>query len=154
SQADRLRQATRHHGPAASRPAASIGRSGTKSITPSWCMAAAPSASSTTWRRGYGPPWTPPTVRTPDGKRDLSDCRCPPPAHPEPVLDSDHRQARQARLTPHRAGTGVVCHAPVLQRSNPMPASTCMIAMRDGIRLATDLHLPDGAGPYPVIIER
>ena len=40
----------------ASRPAASIGRTGTKSITPSWCMAAAPSASSTTWRSGYGPP--------------------------------------------------------------------------------------------------
>ena len=35
-----------------------------------------------------------------------------------------------------------------------MPASTCMVAMRDGIRLATDVHLPDGAGPFPVIMER
>jgi putative CocE/NonD family hydrolase len=29
-----------------------------------------------------------------------------------------------------------------------------MVAMRDGIRLATDIHLPDGAGPFPVILER
>ncbi len=26
--------------------------------------------------------------------------------------------------------------------------------MRDGVRLATDLHLPEGAGPFPVILER
>ncbi len=31
---------------------------------------------------------------------------------------------------------------------------TVMAPMRDGIRLATDLHLPDGAGPFPVILER
>ncbi|HEY5301681.1 MAG TPA: CocE/NonD family hydrolase [Acetobacteraceae bacterium] len=29
-----------------------------------------------------------------------------------------------------------------------------MVAVRDGIRLATDIHLPDGAGPFPVILER
>jgi putative CocE/NonD family hydrolase len=29
-----------------------------------------------------------------------------------------------------------------------------MVAMRDGVRLATDLYLPDGAGPFPVILER
>jgi putative CocE/NonD family hydrolase len=29
-----------------------------------------------------------------------------------------------------------------------------MVTMRDGVRLATDLHLPDGAGPFPVILER
>jgi putative CocE/NonD family hydrolase len=29
-----------------------------------------------------------------------------------------------------------------------------MVPMRDGVRLATDLHLPDGAGPFPVILER
>jgi uncharacterized protein len=28
------------------------------------------------------------------------------------------------------------------------------IPVRDGIRLATDIHLPDGAGPFPVILER
>jgi putative CocE/NonD family hydrolase len=33
-------------------------------------------------------------------------------------------------------------------------AETRMVAMRDGIRLATDLHLPEGAGPFPVILER
>ena len=31
---------------------------------------------------------------------------------------------------------------------------THMVAMRDGIRLATDVYLPDGAGPFPVIMER
>ncbi len=31
---------------------------------------------------------------------------------------------------------------------------TRMVAMRDGVRLATDIHLPDGAGPFPVILER
>jgi putative CocE/NonD family hydrolase len=29
-----------------------------------------------------------------------------------------------------------------------------MVPMRDGIRLATDLYLPDGPGPFPVILER
>lgn len=29
-----------------------------------------------------------------------------------------------------------------------------MIPMRDGVRLATDLHMPTGAGPWPVILER
>lgn len=29
-----------------------------------------------------------------------------------------------------------------------------MVAMRDGVRLATDVHLPNGAGPFPVIMER
>jgi uncharacterized protein len=31
---------------------------------------------------------------------------------------------------------------------------TKMAPMRDGIRLATDVHLPDGIGPFPVILER
>ncbi len=35
-----------------------------------------------------------------------------------------------------------------------MSISTHMVAMRDGIRLATDVHLPDGAGPFPVTMER
>ena len=29
-----------------------------------------------------------------------------------------------------------------------------MIAMRDGVRLATDIYLPDGDGPFPVILTR
>ncbi len=32
--------------------------------------------------------------------------------------------------------------------------NTLMVAMRDGIRLATSLHLPDGPGPFPVVLER
>ena len=35
-----------------------------------------------------------------------------------------------------------------------MSIATHMVAMRDGVRLATDVHLPDGAGPFPVIMER
>lgn len=31
---------------------------------------------------------------------------------------------------------------------------TVMVAMRDGIRLATDIHAPPGPGPFPVILER
>ena len=31
---------------------------------------------------------------------------------------------------------------------------TQMVMMRDGVRLATDIHMPDGAGPWPVILER
>ncbi len=31
---------------------------------------------------------------------------------------------------------------------------TEMVAMRDGVRLATDVYLPDGAGPFPVVLER
>jgi putative CocE/NonD family hydrolase len=29
-----------------------------------------------------------------------------------------------------------------------------MVPCRDGVRLATDVHLPEGAGPWPVILER
>jgi putative CocE/NonD family hydrolase len=32
--------------------------------------------------------------------------------------------------------------------------SDVMVPMRDGIRLATDAYLPDGPGPFPVILER
>ena len=31
---------------------------------------------------------------------------------------------------------------------------TEMVVMRDGVRLATDIHLPAGDGPWPVILER
>jgi putative CocE/NonD family hydrolase len=35
-----------------------------------------------------------------------------------------------------------------------MKLHTEMVPMRDGVRLATDIHLPDGAGPFPLILER
>ena len=35
-----------------------------------------------------------------------------------------------------------------------MSTDTIMVPMRDGVRLATDVHLPDGIGPFPVIMER
>ncbi len=33
-------------------------------------------------------------------------------------------------------------------------AMTDMVAMRDGVRLATDVYVPEGDGPWPVILER
>lgn len=35
-----------------------------------------------------------------------------------------------------------------------MPMHTAMVALRDGVRLATDLYLPEGDGPFPVVLER
>jgi hypothetical protein len=35
-----------------------------------------------------------------------------------------------------------------------MNSRTEMVALRDGVRLATDIHLPDGPGPWPVILQR
>ncbi|MGE0420581.1 MAG: CocE/NonD family hydrolase, partial [Acetobacteraceae bacterium] len=32
--------------------------------------------------------------------------------------------------------------------------TTLMVPMRDGVRLATDVYLPNGAGPFPVVMER
>ncbi len=32
--------------------------------------------------------------------------------------------------------------------------TTHMVPARDGVRMATDVYLPDGAGPFPVIMER
>jgi len=76
----------------ASRPVISIGRSGTKSGTPSRCMAAASSASSGTWTGGWPPSAsaTSPTVRTPAGLRHPHDRQRPPPVRPK-------REARRNR---------------------------------------------------------
>lgn len=35
-----------------------------------------------------------------------------------------------------------------------MRLETVMIEMRDGVKLATDIYLPEGEGPFPVILER
>jgi uncharacterized protein len=35
-----------------------------------------------------------------------------------------------------------------------MVMETALVAMRDGVRLATDIYRPDGAGPFPVVLER
>ncbi len=32
--------------------------------------------------------------------------------------------------------------------------TTVLVAVRDGVRLATDVYLPEGAGPFPVVLER
>ena len=36
----------------------------------------------------------------------------------------------------------------------PLNDREAMVPMRDGVRLATDVHLPSGAGPFPVVLER
>ena len=37
---------------------------------------------------------------------------------------------------------------------NPAPAKTVRIVMSDGVRLATDIYLPAGDGPFPVVFSR
>jgi uncharacterized protein len=43
--------------------------------------------------------------------------------------------------------------ASTLTAAEPRP-QTEMVAARDGVRLATDVYLPEGAGPWPVILAR
>ncbi len=38
--------------------------------------------------------------------------------------------------------------------ASPLSNVTRMVPMRDQVRLATDVYLPEGAGPFPVILER
>ena len=38
--------------------------------------------------------------------------------------------------------------------ATPLKAQTVQIAMRDGIHLATDIYLPEGEGPFPVVFSR
>lgn len=40
------------------------------------------------------------------------------------------------------------------EAAHPPQVSTTMVPMRDGVRLATDIYLPAGTGPFPVIMER
>jgi uncharacterized protein len=35
-----------------------------------------------------------------------------------------------------------------------MTMTTAMVPMRDGVRLATDIYVPDGSGPFPLVMER
>lgn len=36
----------------------------------------------------------------------------------------------------------------------PKPPSEQMVAVRDGVKLATDVYLPEGTGPWPVVLTR
>ncbi|MDT8427421.1 MAG: CocE/NonD family hydrolase [Pseudomonadales bacterium] len=38
--------------------------------------------------------------------------------------------------------------------AQPEPSQTVMVPMRDGINLATNLYLPEGDGPWPVVLTR
>lgn len=42
----------------------------------------------------------------------------------------------------------------VLAAEKPKMIANAMVAMRDGIHLATDIYLPEGDGPFPVLFER
>jgi putative CocE/NonD family hydrolase len=44
--------------------------------------------------------------------------------------------------------------AGVPQRSEPLPVQRLMVRMRDGVELSTQVFLPKGAGPWPVIVVR
>src|SRR6185436_9890085 len=44
----------------------------------------------------------------------------------------------------------VVCQAPKASGS----PETIKLPMKDGVKLATDVHRPDGSGPFPVIFLR
>jgi predicted acyl esterase len=43
---------------------------------------------------------------------------------------------------------------PALANQTPAGKQTIMVAMRDGIELATDVYIPTGTGPFPVILLR
>ena len=53
-------------------------------------------------------------------------------------------------------GPALSCLALALLFAGPASADTFteMLEMRDGVRLATDVYLPDGAGPWPVLLVR
>ena len=46
----------------------------------------------------------------------------------------------------------------VVETVTPAPieatAEQCMVAMRDGVRLATDVYLPTGTPPFPTVLVR
>ncbi len=42
----------------------------------------------------------------------------------------------------------------LLAACGPKPDRDVMVKMRDGVRLLTDVYLPDGEGPFPVILCR
>jgi hypothetical protein len=41
-----------------------------------------------------------------------------------------------------------------MEDTEQVSRSTLMVAMRDGVRLATDIYLPPGPGPFPTLLER
>lgn len=53
------------------------------------------------------------------------------------------------------ATLAVICFSvPAQQPASPASPSTELVAMRDGARMATDVFLPAGKGPWPVILVR
>src|SRR5438270_4054561 len=45
-------------------------------------------------------------------------------------------------------------YAPLATAASAPTKLTVMVPMRDGVRLATDVHLPAGDGPWPVALTR
>lgn len=64
-------------------------------------------------------------------------------------------EALFARAAPsHHPVTQESWQAQVAEFARPIPKQTEMLPMRDGVRLATDIYLPRGTGPFPVILSR
>lgn len=46
------------------------------------------------------------------------------------------------------------CAGPLAAQTKPLERQTVMLPMRDGVKLATDFYVPEGAGPWPVVLAR
>ncbi len=66
--------------------------------------------------------------------------------NPMPGIQSNPDLDREGSLAPDQTGGQETDEAP--------PRQTEMVAMRDGVRLATDFYLPQGDGPWPAIVLR
>ena len=47
-----------------------------------------------------------------------------------------------------------ICLFSTISLDSAWGVETYMVPMRDGVKLATDVHLPEGDGPWPVILVR
>lgn len=56
--------------------------------------------------------------------------------------------------TSFRPAILALCAALVLPAASRAGLQSIMLPMRDGVRLATDVYLPEGTGPWPVILTR
>ncbi len=84
-----------------------------------------------------------------------------PRSEPNPKAERCSGLARSGSASGFRNWFGVRLSAIgllalVLVAPAPVPAAvqTNMVAMRDGVKLATDAYMPDGEGPWPVIFLR
>ena len=68
-----------------------------------------------------------------------------------------NRQARMLRAKDEKRRTPTWDRIPSATPDRAEPGETLrdvMVAMRDGVKLATDVYLPAGDGPFPAILTR